>query len=237
MTPTLLALTLATTTTAAVPIYEGRVFVPTAAPEAAPLFTYERQVAATADGLLAAHLTRDARGTTIIEESAQMTPQYALRRFDADNRQQGYRGSATVSADGRRIDMRLLRDGRWTQASEAVNAPVVAGPSLHGFMLQHWHRLLAGETVPVRMIVIDKTTTYGFRIRLHARDGERTVFSLTPANGLLRLAVAPLTVAFDNTTRQVLRYEGRVPPQRVEGGRSRAFDARVEYTMKAPAYR
>jgi hypothetical protein len=237
MTTTLLALTVAAT--AAVPIYEGRVFVPTAAPGAAPLFTYERRVAATDDGhdLLASHLTRDAGGATIIEESARTTPAYALRRFDADNRQQGYRGSATVSADGRQIDFSLLRDGRWSHASQTLNAPAVAGPSLHGFMLQHWDRLVAGDTVPVRMIVIAKKTTYGFRIRLHSRSSELTVFSVTPTNVLVRLAVAPLAVAFDNATHQVLRYEGRVPPQLVERGRAREFDARVEYTMKAPAYR
>jgi hypothetical protein len=235
MNPTMLALALATT--AAVPIYEGRVFVPTAAPDAAPVFTYERRVAATDNGLLASHLTRDASGAAIIEESVQMTTTYALRRFDADNRQQGYRGSATVSADGQRIDFRLLRGGRWTLASETVNAPVVAGPSLHGFMLQHWDRLAAGDTLPVRMIVIDKRTTYGFRIRVHSRSRERSVFSVTPTNWLLRLAVAPLTVTFDNTTRQVLCYEGRVPPQLVVDGRARAFDARVDYTMRVPAYR
>jgi hypothetical protein len=133
--------------------------------------------------------------------------------------------------------MKPCSDGRWTHASEAVSAPVVAGPSLHGFMLHHWDRLLAGDTVPVRMIVMEKKTTYGFRIRLHSRNAERTVFSVMPTNWLLRLAVAPLAVSFDNTTRQVLRYEGRVPPQLVEGGRSRAFDARVDYTMKVAAYR
>lgn len=233
MTSTMLALAL----TATVPIYEGRVFVPSAASDAQPVFTYERRVTATDDGLIASHLTHDASGTTIIEESAQMTPAYALRRFDADNRQQDFRGAATVSADGRRIDFSLLREGHWSYASETVNSPVVAGPSLHGFMLQHWDRLAAGDTVPVRMIVMAKKTTYGFRIRLHSRSDERTAFSVTPTNWLVRLAVAPLAVAFDNATRQVLRYDGRVPPQLVEGGRARKFDARVEYTMKAPAYR
>lgn len=233
MTAALLTLALATV----VPIYEGRVFVPTAAADAKPVFTYERLVTSTGDGLVALHRTRDASGATIIEESAQMTPAYTLRRFDADNRQQGFRGTATVSAEGRHIDFSLLRDGRWRHARQTLDAAVVAGPSLHGFMLQHWDRLVAGDTVPVRMIVIAKTTTYGFRIGLHSHSAERTVFSLTPTNWLVRLAVAPLIVAFDNTTRQLLRYEGRVPPQLVEGGRAREFDARVDYTMKAAAYR
>jgi autotransporter translocation and assembly factor TamB len=235
MTSTLLPLTLAAAAAAAVPIYEGRVTDP-AAP-AATLYTYERRVAAGDDGLSASHLTRDAGGALLIDETVRMSNTYALHRFDADNRQQRLRGSATLSADGRRLDFALLRDGVWSHASEAVNDPVVAGPSLHGFMLQHWERLLAGAAIDVRMIVMAKKTTYGFRIRLHSRDAGRTAFSVTPTNWLVRLAVAPLTVAFDSRTRHVLRYDGRVPPLRVVDGRAREFDARVDYTMKAAAYR
>jgi hypothetical protein len=44
-------------------------------------------------------------------------------------------------------------------------------------------------------------------------------------------------VTFDPRTRQVVRYEGRVPPLRVADGQPRDFDARVDYTMVAPAYR
>ena len=78
------------------------------------------------------------------------------------------------------------------------------------------------------MIVLAKSTTYGFRIRLHSSDAERTAFSVTPTNWLVRFAVAPLMVAFDPVTRHVLRYEGRVPPLRVHNGRAREFDARVD---------
>ena len=229
---TLLTLTLAAS---AVPIYEGRVVDP-AAPTAT-VYTYERRVAAGDDGLIASHLTRDAAGALLIDETVQMSPTYALRRFDADNRQQHYRGTVTLSADGRRLDFALLRDGVWSRASETMRAPVVAGPSLHGFILQHWDRLLGGDAIDVRMIAMAKKTTYGFRIRLHSRDGERTAFSVTPTNWLVRFAVAPLTVAFDSSTRHVLRYEGRVPPLRVVDGRAREFAARVDYTMKAAVYR
>jgi autotransporter translocation and assembly factor TamB len=221
---------------AAVPIYEGRVVDP-AAP-AATVYTYERRVAASADGLTASHLTRDAAGALLIDETVQMSNAYALRRFEADNRQQHYRGSATLSADGRRLDFELTHDGKASShASQAVSDPVVAGPSLHGFILQHWDQLVAGDAIDVRMIVMAKMTTYGFRIRAHSRDGERTAFSVTPTNWLVRIAVAPLTVAFDSSTRHVLRYDGRVPPLRIVDGRARAFDARVDYTMKAAAYR
>jgi hypothetical protein len=232
-------LSFALVSAAALPIYEGRVFAPDAAPGTPPAFLYERRVTLGEDGLVASHLTRDAAGTLWIDETAHVDNDYALRRFDTDNRQQGYRGSAVVSGDGRRLDFELhTHDGRVRRASQALDAPAVAGPSLHGFILQHWVRLVAGQSVDVRMIVLAKTTTYGFRIKLHSSDAERTAFSVTPTNWLVRLAVAPLTVAFDPVTRHVLRYEGRVPPLLVrEDGRTREFDAQVDYTMKASAYR
>ncbi len=233
----LMPLPLLLAATAAVPIYEGHVFARDAAHGAKPLYVYERRVAVDADGITASHLTREPGGALLIDETAHMAPDYTLRRFDADNRQQHYRGSVTLSADGRRLDHALWRDGRWTHARESVSDPVVAGPSLHGFMLQHWEQFVAGDAITVRMIVMAKTTTYGFRIRLHSRDGARTTFSVTPTNWLVRLAVAPLTVAFDSGTRQVLRYEGRVPPLHVVNGKAREFDARVDYTMQAAAYR
>lgn len=231
MTTLLIPLALAS---AATTIYEGRVYAPG---QSEPRYTYERRVAAEGDGLAASHLTRDAAGTLLIDETAHVAADYTLRRFEADNRQQDFRGSATLSADAQRLDFDVVRRGKQVRTTETVRHSVVSGPSLHGFMLQHWERLVAGETLDVRMIVLAKATTYGFRIRLHASDAGRTAFSVTPTNWLVRFAVAPLTVSFDPVTRHVLSYDGRVPPLLVEGGRAREFDARVDYTMKTSAYR
>ncbi len=164
-------------------------------------------------------------------------PGYALQRFDATNRQLGYSGSVVLSNDGRRLDYRLLRDGVVTTAAEDVSDPVVSGPSLHGFILQHWDALARGDRLPVRMIVMAKTQTYGFEIRRADTKAGRTSFSITPSDWLVRLALMPLTVTFDSATRNVVRYEGRVPPMRGVDGKLKALDARVEYTMAAAAYR
>ena len=54
---------------------------------------------------------------------------------------------------------------------------------------------------------------------------------------MIRLFVAPLTVVFNSTTRNVVRYEGRVPPMLQVDGKLKALDARVDYTMHAASYR
>lgn len=217
-------------------VYRGRVFAQ-APSDGKPLFNYERRVASRGSEWSASHLTRDAGGTLIIAEEARFTPAYALQRFDVVNQQVGFSGSVMVSADGRHLDYRLSQNGKVTTASEDVSDPVVAGPSLHGFVLQHWDALANGKALPVRMIALTDKTTYGFVVRGQAAADGLTSFTVTPTSMFVRLAIAPLKVSFDSTTRALVRYEGRVPPMQADGGKLKNLDARVDYTMLVPIYR
>jgi hypothetical protein len=222
--------------TAGTLIYRGAVFAQRAT-AAEPLFHYERRVGTTPGGLSSSHITQDPQGDVIIAEQAHVSTRYALQRFDAVNRQMGYSGSVVVSADGRRLDYRLDDNGKVTTATEEVSDPVVSGPSLHGFILQHWDALTAGKRIAVRMIVMTKKATYGFDIRHEGQANGQTAFSITPSSLLVRLAVAPLRVVFDSTTHHVVRYEGRVPPMESVAGKLKELDARVDYTMMVQGYR
>jgi hypothetical protein len=217
-------------------IYRGAVFDQHEV-GASALFSYERRVGRRAQGQSAAHITHAPNGDVVIVEEAQFGPGYALQRFDATNRQLGYSGSVVLSNDGRHLAYRLLQDGVVTTATEDVSDPVVSGPSLHGFILHHWDALARGDRLPVRMIVMAKTQTYGFDIRRADSKAGRTSFSITPSNWLVRLALRPLTVTFDSVTRNVVRYEGRVPPMQLVDGKMQALDARVDYAMAVAAYR
>ena len=221
-------------------VYRGTVFAqdPTSAGH---LFTYERRVAHTADKLeVATHITHAPDGEVIIAEVASFAAGYALQRFDATNKQLGHSGSVVLSNGGRHLEYRLLDKGKLSTASEDVDSPVVSGPSLHGFILSHWESLALGEPLPVRMIVLAKKQTYGFDIRRIESDRAevgRTSYSITPSSWIVRLAIKPLSVTFDNATRNVVRYEGRVPPMREIEDRLTTLDARVNYTMAMAAYR
>ena len=48
--------------------------------------------------------------------------------------------------------------------------------------------------------------------------------------------VPPRRVVFDTASRQILRYEGRVPPMQVLNGRLQDLDARVEYETVTAGY-
>jgi hypothetical protein len=142
-----------------------------------------------------------------------------------------------LSQGGRHLQYRLLRDGKLSTATEEVSDPVVAGPSVHGFVLQHWDSLASGQSLAVRMIVLADKTSYGFQIRQLPPQNGLTSFAITPSSAFVRLVIAPLKVSFDSQTRALVRYEGRVPPMRQDGAKLVNLDARVDYGMDQAGYR
>jgi hypothetical protein len=217
-------------------VYDG-IVQPLAGPAPAPLFSYQRRVQPAGDGLVASHVTRNPQGQVVIVESATLSADYRLRGFEAVNRQLGSSGSVEASPDGRQLHYRLVEGGRVRSASEAIDAPAVTGPSLHGHILRHWDALSAGRVQAVRFVVLSRLESIPFEIRRAEAEPGRRAFTITPARWWLRLAIKPLRVEFDETTRQVRRYEGRVPPMQEVDGRLKALDARVDYPRHASIYR
>ena len=222
--------------TAGARVYRGTVFALDST-GGAPLYTYERRVGVTPEGLSAAHITRDPAAKIIIAEEARFTPSYVLQRFEAANLQQGFSGGVEVSKDGRQLTYRLNKNGQISTATEAVSDPVVTGPTLHGFVLQHWDELLAGKALPVRMAVLAEKTSYGFEIRYSSNTGGLSSFSISPSSMFVRMAIAPMKVSFVTASKALVSYEGRVPPMRVDGLKLKNLDARVDYVMDLAAYR
>ena len=217
-------------------IYEGAVFA-LHGPGADTLFRYQRRVRTTTTGISVTHATRDPAGALIIDESAQLSAAYDFQRFDAANAQAGISGSVVSSQGGRHLEYTLNDKGRVSTSSEDVQDPVVAGPSVHGFIRQHWNELATGGKIRVRMIVLNRKTSYGFDLRMKSQAGGQTTFSSTPSSALVRLVIKPLYVVFANSDRSLVRYEGRVPPMQAVGGKLKDLDARVEYRMVAAVLR
>lgn len=211
-------------------VYRGR--VQPRGPDSAALFSYERRVSASEAHATSTHLTQTVGGDTIVLHRAEHHPgDYRLYRFEEIHQQTGTAGTVTVDASGTATF--ALRDGR--RRTERGSEPVVAGPTLFGFVLHRWDDLLGGAHVPVRFAAIDAMRTYRFSIRLLSQDAEQTRFEMRPSSPLVRLGVPTMHLTFDTPTRAIVRYEGLVPP--LVGDRLDRLDARVDYTMQLPAYR
>lgn len=217
-------------------VYRGDTFSQRTA-SGAPLYRYERRVLTAPNGWNASHITRERAGRVIIVEAALVSPSHEIQRFEAVNQQSGLTGSVQISNGGRHLEYELNDNGKVSTASEDVSDPLVCGPSLFGFILQNWDPLVTGASLPVRMLVLKDKTTYGFELKLDKVANGQASFTLTPSSFVIRMAVAPLRVVFDASTRKPVRYEGRVPPMETVSGKLKDLDARVEYTTTSPTYR
>jgi hypothetical protein len=204
-------------------------------PEAPPLYVYARHVQAIGSGLTASHLTYLPSGELIIEERVTTSGNHRFLRLDVSNRQTGLAGSVALDPDHNLLHFE--RSDSTQPKEERATAPVVAGPNLHGYILQHWDHLTKGEQLPIRMVVLARMETLAFTMKWVESTSKATRFQITPSHFLIRLVVSPLHVVFDNASRRVVRYEGRVPPMRNMGHRLVDLDAAVDYHWDADRYR
>lgn len=216
-------------------VYRADVYASEGTPGTAPLFVYARHVHTVGSSQSASHLTYLPGGELIIEERVLLSPDGTFQRFDVANRQTGLAGSAVLDAPQGRL--LLDQPGTAKSALEPVTAPVVAGPSLHAHILRHWNALSGGQRLKVRLVALERMETIGFDLRLIASGDDHSTFQITPSHWLYRLAVSPLRVVFDNATRRVTRYEGRVPPKRELADKRVDLDAVVHYHWDTDRYR
>lgn len=214
-------------------VYEGRVYALDGRPN--PLFSYQRRVKGVGSSVTSTHITHDPTGAVVVMQSAAHTPAYELQRADMIHRQAGASASVVVMGEDA---VYTLHDGTHaTTAKERLEAPLVAGPTMFGYILTHWAELTRGERLPIRFAVLERGESIGFALeQVEAPDG-RTIIRMTPTSLLVRLAVAPTYFQFDTTSRRILEYTGRVPPLERVDNRLETLNARVAYAFVAPAFR
>jgi hypothetical protein len=214
-------------------IYFGDVFpLGEDAPE--PAFVYERRVAETEGGAVSTHITRRASGEVALAESARHDRDYELVEYTLHTNQIGQSGSVRVDAG--EVSFRLSDGDAIEEATEHVSDPVVVGPTLVGYAMRHLDALREGETLTVRLAILDRLETVGFELSAIESDANGTTVEMAPSSVLVSLALDPIELTFDDA-RKLVRLEGRVPP-RIDGGEAWSdLDARVEYRYASATYR
>jgi hypothetical protein len=217
-------------------IYRGTYYLRGAPASSAQLFWYERWVKEEGGLLRATHVHHAFDGRVVLRQSALHSPDYALARFDSEQRQTGVKAQASVLGSGR---VRLERSSASGHESVLLQYrhPLVVGPTLYGFLRRHWDELTSGRSVVFDYLSIERLDTYAFETRRVASAGDTVSFELAPSSWVLSLLVSPLRVVFDAKTRQALRYEGPSPVMLESGSKLESFDARIEYSERAAAFR
>jgi len=200
-----------------------------------PVFVDERLVEERAGVFVSTQITRDQSGATVIRESATHSGDYSLIEYTLYANQFGQAGTIHVQGDQVTYE-RLKGTDRETRA-ERVDGPVVVGPTLVGYIVRHLDQLQAGEEIEVRLAVLDRLDTYGFKLKAVEAGPGQTRIRMKPSSFLIAMAVEPLYFTFETETRKPIRLEGRVSPEVRDEDGWHAVDARVEYRLLSDAYR
>lgn len=202
-------------------IYSGDVHTP----QGVPIFHYTRDSRVEGERLVSIHRSYDANThELVVAQAARHDATYTLSEFVEEHVQLGVRSVVSASVPGR-LDYTTHEGDRVRHRSERVDAPVVTGPTLFGFVRTRWKRLSGGEEIEIRFVVAEKRRSYPFVLHMAQPSGGRTMVEMRPRGAFLTLAVSPMRMSFESDTRTILSYEGRIPPRR-DG---KAVDARVEY--------
>jgi hypothetical protein len=216
-------------------IYEGQVYSRDTT-RGAPLFRYDRRVRATPSGFVTTHLTHAADGGVIVTQVASHDSLYRVSSANMIQRQSGLAGSVEALA-GDSLRFTLLKDGKPSMRIEGAGAPLVAGPTMFGFIVVNWAALERGEKVPMRYTVLESNRSYTFDLELTSRSADSTVIRMLPSSWILKRIVGPTYFYFDPRTRKVTGYDGQVPPLETVDGKLRSLTARVRYTHHSAAFR
>jgi hypothetical protein len=215
-------------------IYRGRVQARHG--DGAELYTYERWVLETAEGATATHITYAPDGALVVVQQTASAPDGRLSSFEELHGQLGLSGTIEQQADGSLL-LDTVKEDRSRHAVEAPGHPVVAGPTLFGFVLDRWDSILAGEVQVVRFPVLDDGRTYPFTLELEHVDQSTVTVAMRAASPMVRLLVPQGRIVFDRDTRQVISYAGLVPPLMEDDGRLTRLDGEVIYTFAAETYK
>ena len=214
-------------------IYEGRVF--SLEDGRNQLYRYERRVRVAGDAIQSTHLTYDPSGAIVVSQSATHTAGYELSAANLVHAQTGTTASVVIA--GNRASF-TIDDGRGAKTfTEDVTDPIVAGPTMFGYILANWNALERGEQRAIRFAVLERAETIGFTLAQVTGTPGRTTIRMRATNPLMRLAIADTFFQFDTATRRIVEYSGRVPPMNTAGAKLRALDARVTYQFVAPSFR
>lgn len=174
-----------------------------------------------------------ASGKTLVEERLRVGPDGKAIEFHQDHLQIGAKGALRIQ--GSQLEFGWETPGKTKQESETTDEDVLVPPMLPDKIRANWDPLMNGKTVKVRLGVLDRTETVGFKLDKNEESefqGKPSVtFRFKPTSFVIQAIVNPVMLTFDRQTRTLLRVVGRMPIKRAEaGGKFKDFDGDTLYT-------
>lgn len=172
-------------------------------------------------------------GQLLVEETVTLDQSGQALEFTQDHRQ--IQGQGVLTATPNQIDFRWTKDGKSSTDQESRTPDLLVPPQFPDLIRERWSALTSGETAKIRLAVLDRKETVGFRIDF---KGEETwqgksvsVFRLKPTSIVIQAIVDPVFLSFDPKSKQLIRVLGRVPIKQLRDGKLRDFDGDTTYEV------
>ena len=120
--------------------------------------------------------------------------------------------AGSIEVVGNKLIISYTKGGKTKTSEEKVTEDLVVGPTLFPFVQAHWSQLSTGKEVGLRMGVIDRRETIGFKLAKVSefeRDGTKYVrLSMKASNPFIAMLVVPIFINVEKDTGRVRETEG-----------------------------
>jgi hypothetical protein len=157
----------------------------------------------------------------------------SLVSFEQDHQQLATVGKIEV-ADGK-AGFSFTKDGKTKTASETVEPNYIVSSMVLGFVQANWEKLINGETLKVRLGVVDRRESVGFSFSKESATADKVVIKMKPTSMIISALVAPLRFTFQSESKKLVELEGRAAVKVQKDGKFKDFDGFTVYTYSASA--
>ncbi len=155
-----------------------------------------------------------------------------IQTFRLEQKQTQEQGRMEVS--GGRLLFSYTAGGKTSTDSESAAPDLVVAPTVVPYLRARWEALLQGQTIKVRLAVLERKETVGFqftKIGEAAPGGKQVVVvQMKPSSFIIAALVKPIRMTFDKESGRLIEYSGRTVPMRQVDGKWEPLDVDVVYT-------
>lgn len=131
----------------------------------------------------------------------------------------------TWEVKGNELVFSFTKDGKEKKDTEKLEENFVSQDEIAPFMQKNWNQLVKGETIDIRLPVIFRTETVGFKFFKDSETDQIMIVTMKPSSFVIAALVKPLKFHFKKDDHRLLEVDGRVVPKLQDGNSWKDLDA------------
>lgn len=201
------------------------------------MFNYVSEVEYDGDRRSYVNTVTDLEGKVlVIEKTVATNGGRTVVSFEQDQKQLGTVGKLEVR-DGK-IHFTFTKDGKTKTDEEKVTDDFVVTSTLVANVRNDWAKIIKGESIKVRLGVLDRLETVGFQFKKESdtipSGAAGHLVKMKPSSVIISALVNPLRFGFDAEGRYLLEIEGRTNVKVMVDGKWKDFDGFTVYSYPPP---